>query len=44
MFAVVRKLLEFESPYISLKSANDSSPLHWIVLQKTYVWIWFCNQ
>jgi len=32
--AVVRKLQEFESPFISLKSAN-SSGMHWITLHKT---------
>ncbi|KAK2192521.1 hypothetical protein NP493_28g03019 [Ridgeia piscesae] len=33
--AVVRKLQEFESPYISLKAANRSQP-HGIVLRKSY--------
>jgi len=36
MFTVVRKLLEFEAPFISLKSAS-STGLHWIILHKMYV-------
>lgn len=35
VLAVVRKLQEFESPYISLKAANEQGT-HRIVLRKRY--------
>ena len=43
-YLVIRKLQDFESPFISLKSANavdSATSSHWIVLRKWYALIKF---